>query len=134
MVSGVRLSDGSPTKKPLLVDKRGFFVYPSRRLGISSRRKPCISSTHFACCISSRAARVHNLLRLDEMQSFALMRYTSFGMDDIQRMGADWHRRLGISSRRKPCISSTRFACCISSRAARMYNPLTLICVPYKVY
>ena len=46
------------SKKELLVDKSSFFVYPSRRLGISSPREAwCISSRAASRpCISSRAS------------------------------------------------------------------------------
>ena len=38
---GVRIPIPQPTKRELLVDKSSLFVYPSRRLGISSA-KGCI--------------------------------------------------------------------------------------------
>ena len=55
---GVQVPPTAPTKKELLSTKSSFFVYPSRRLGISSPREVrCISSrAAHRPCISSRAS------------------------------------------------------------------------------
>ena len=73
LTSLVRIQLPPPTKKELLSTKSSFFVYPSRRLGISSPHNVrCISSAlravshHAPACIS---------LRLDDIQCSALMIY-----------------------------------------------------------
>ena len=79
----VQISPSPPTKKELLSTKSSFFVYPSRRLGISSPHKVrCISSAPLGLYLITRQ-RVF-FLRLDEMQHCVLMIYNSFGIDDIQ--------------------------------------------------
>ena len=79
LAAWVRFPSPAPEKKHLLsTDKRCFFSYPSRRLGISSRVSVYIIAVgvyHHRRCI---------LLRLDEMQHFVLMICNSFGIDEIQ--------------------------------------------------
>ena len=74
-VPWVRIPPSPPTKtEHLSTDKCSVFVYPSRRLGISSRcsrvyhqgRQAALVSHHAPACIC---------LRLDDMQCFALMIY-----------------------------------------------------------
>ena len=67
-----------PTKKELLSTKSSFFVYPSRRLGISLTHEVRHISSRAARrpCISSRAGvYLYTRLRLDDIQCFALMIY-----------------------------------------------------------
>ena len=67
----------------LSTDKCSVFVYPSRRLGISSDAsryiikgalRPCISSAPLG--LDSPAAWWYTTLRVDDIQCFALMVYT----------------------------------------------------------
>ena len=63
-----------PTKKELSSTKSSFFVYPSRRLGISSPREVrCISSAPSGLYLITRQRASY--LRLDDIQCFALMIY-----------------------------------------------------------
>ena len=63
-----------PTKKELLSTKSSFFVYPSRRLGISSPREVRrISSAPVGLYLITRQRASY--LRLDDIQTFGLMIY-----------------------------------------------------------
>ena len=62
----------APTKKELLSTKSSFFVYPSRRLGISSPHEVrCISSAPLGLYLITRQRA--SSLRLDDIQTFGLM-------------------------------------------------------------
>ena len=73
-------------KKELLSTKSSFFVYPSRRLGISSDASryiisPCRAVSHHAlACI---------FLRLDDIQHFVLVICNFCEIDDIQGLRLD---------------------------------------------
>ena len=62
------------------------FFYPSRRLGISSRRSRGYHQSLWGC-ISSRLACMD--LRLDDIQYFVSVICNSFGIDDIQGFRLD---------------------------------------------
>ena len=73
LTSLVRIQLPPPTKKELLVNKSSFFVYPSRRLGISSPREVrCISSAPLGLYLITHQRAS---LRLDDIQTFGLMIY-----------------------------------------------------------
>ena len=76
--------------------KSSLFVYPSRRLGISSTHEVRRISSRAARrpCISSRAS-VH-FLRLDDIQHFVLMICNSYGIDDIQGFALICFPKYGI--------------------------------------
>jgi len=84
----VRILVPLPTKKELLATKSSFFVYPSRRLGISSRRSRLYHQGRRAALVSHHASACISL-RLDDIQCFALMICNSFGIDDIQGLRLD---------------------------------------------
>ena len=92
-----------PTKKELLSTKSSFFVYPSRRLGISLTHEVRHISSRAARrpCISSRAGvYLYTRLRLDDIQCFALMIYRN-----KLRMIYTPSAWLGCEFARVPCIS-----------------------------
>ena len=72
--SGVRIPISPPTKRELLSTKSSLFVYPSRRLGISSRRSREYHQGRLAALVSHHALACI-CLRLDDIQCFALMIY-----------------------------------------------------------
>ena len=84
LTSVVRIHHPPPTKtEHLSTDKCSVFVYPSRRLGISSPHNVrCISSAPLGLYLITRQRAFS--LRLDEMQHCVLMICNSFGIDDIQ--------------------------------------------------
>ncbi len=63
-----------------------FFFYPSRRLGISSRRSREYHQGRRAALVSHHAIACI-FLRLDEIQHFVLMICNSYGIDDIHAFG-----------------------------------------------
>ena len=82
----LQIPPSAPTKKELLSTKSSFFVYPSRRLGISSDASryiisPCRAVSHHAlACI---------FLRLDDIQHFVLVICNFCEIDDIQGLRLD---------------------------------------------
>ena len=69
-----RAPSSPPTKRELLSTKSSLFVYPSRRLGISSPREVrCISSAPAGLYLITRQRAF--CLRLDDIQHFVLMIY-----------------------------------------------------------
>ena len=83
----VRIQLPQPTKKELLSTKSSFFVYPSRRLGISSPREAWCISSRARCALVYHHAPACICLRLDEIQHFVLMICNSSGIDDIHAFG-----------------------------------------------
>ena len=75
LTSVVRIHHPPPTKtEHLSTDKCSVFVYPSRRLGISSPHNArCISSAPLGLYLITRQRASY--LRLDEIQHFVLMIY-----------------------------------------------------------
>ena len=74
----VQLPSDPPTKKELLSTKSSFFVYPSRRLGISSPREAwCISSRARCALVSHQPLWGWISLRLDDIQHFVLVIYNA---------------------------------------------------------
>ena len=70
-----RLRVSPPTKtEHLSVDKCSVFVYPSRRLGISSRQRRVYHQGRLAALVSHHAPACI-LLRLDDKQHFVFMIY-----------------------------------------------------------
>jgi len=72
---GVQFPFPAPTKKELLSTKSSFFVYPSRRLGISSRRSRGYHQGRRAALVSHQTLWVWIFQRLDGIQHFVLMIY-----------------------------------------------------------
>ena len=92
VTSVVRIHPLPPTKRELLSTKSSLFVYPSRRLGISSRRsrgyhQPFGTVSHHApACI---------YLRLDDIQCSALMIYRNKLRMIYTPYGVIWMRDCG---------------------------------------
>ena len=78
VASRVRILHPLPTKNTLLSIKSVFFVYPSRRLGISSAVRWYITKNGKVVFVSHHAIGVYKIfLRLDEIQFLAeLMIYS----------------------------------------------------------
>jgi len=77
------------TKRELLSTKSSLFVYPSRRLGISSRQRRGYHQGRRAALVSHQPLWGWILLRLDEIQHCVLMIYNSYGIGDIQGLRLD---------------------------------------------
>ena len=76
-----------PTKKELLFIKSSFFVYPSRRLGISSPHNVRCISSRAHCALVSHHASACILLRLDDIQRQAVDNIPQQVADDIHAYG-----------------------------------------------
>ena len=93
LTSLVRIQLPPPTKKELLSTKSSFFVYPSRRLGISSPREAWWISSRAASrpCISSRAS----------VYPPAAWWYPALRADDIPQQVADDIHAFGVIGMRE---------------------------------
>ena len=82
VTSVVRIHPLPPTKRELLVDKSSLFVYPSRRLGISSPREARCISSRAVCALVSHHAPACISLQLDDIPQQVA--------DDIHALRRDW--------------------------------------------
>ncbi len=91
----VRIQHPPPTKKELLSTKSSFFVYPSRRLCISSDASRYIIKGDKPPLYLITRQRA-SCLRLDNIQHYVLMICNSYGIDDIQGYALIYFRKCGI--------------------------------------
>ena len=114
---------GEPTKRELLSTKSSLFVYPSRRLAISSpHEERRISSAlwavshHAPACIS---------LRLDDIQCFALMIYATM---------SQFHTRLRLDFYSISCMLEIHLQLQLTSRKILQYYCISIFYMIYFQY
>ena len=96
LTSVVRIHHPPPTKtEHLSTDKCSVFVYPSRRLGISSPHDVRCISSRAHCALVSHHATACIYLRLDDIQPYGLMIYRNKLRMIYTPYGVIWMRDCG---------------------------------------